>query len=98
MSVLIIAQLRFRDVARYRAYQAAFPAVFAKSGGAILAADETPQTLEGDWPFDKIVVMSFPAETTARRFIDSDAYRAIAKDREAGAQTVSIMARGLVRG
>lgn len=98
MSVLVIAQLRFTDVARYRAYQAAFPAVFATSGGTVLAADEAPQTLEGDWPFDKIVVMSFPNEATARAFIDSAAYRAISKDREAGAETVSIMARGFRRG
>ena len=98
MSVLVIAQLRFTDIARYRAYQAAFPAVFATSGGKLLVADEAPLMLEGDWPFDKIVVMSFPDEATARAFTESAAYRAISKDREAGAETVSIMARGFARG
>jgi uncharacterized protein (DUF1330 family) len=95
VSVLVIAQLRFTDLARYRTYQAAFPAVFATSGGRLLAADEAPQTLEGVWPFDKIVVMSFPNEALARAFLEGDAYRAISRDRAAGAETVAILVQGI---
>lgn len=87
-SVLVIATLRFKDVSRYRVYQAQFPAVFAQFSGRVLAADEQPQTLEGD-AIDKVVVLQFPSEEAARAFTDSAAYREISKDRVAGADTTS---------
>jgi uncharacterized protein (DUF1330 family) len=86
--VLIIATLRFKDIERYRAYQAQFPAVFAKFGGRVLAADEQPQTLEGD-AVDKVVVLHFPSEEAAQIFTGSDEYLEISKDRLAGADTSS---------
>ncbi|MFM9827716.1 MAG: DUF1330 domain-containing protein [Sphingomonas sp.] len=87
-AVLVVAKLNFTDVARYRQYQQAFPAVFAGSGGEILAADEAPETLSGG-AADKIVVMRFPSAEAARGFLDSKAYRQISIDRDAGAETQS---------
>lgn len=86
--VLIIATLRFKDIARYRRYQVGFPAVFAKFDGRVLAADEQPQTLEGD-AVDKVVVLHFPSEEAARAFTGSEEYLEISKDRIAGADTSS---------
>ncbi|OYY77338.1 MAG: hypothetical protein B7Y43_10675 [Sphingomonas sp. 28-62-20] len=87
-AVLVIAKLTFTDVARYRQYQQAFPAAFAGSGGEILAADEAPETLSGDHA-DKVVVMRFPSAAAAHTFLNSDAYRQISIDRDAGALTHS---------
>ena len=94
MSVYIVAQLRFTDVAAYRRYQAAFPAVFARFKAKLLVADERVEVLEGDWPRDKLVVMEFPDEAEARRFTDDPDYAAISVDRKAGADAVVVMARG----
>ena len=91
-AVLVIARLNFTDLSRYRQYQAAFPAVFAGSGGEILSADETPTTLAGD-PADKIVVMRFPDAEVARAFLTSPDYLRISEDRDAGAITHSWMAK-----
>lgn len=95
MTVYVIAQLDFSDEASYRRYQAAFPAVFAASGGSVLVADESPQCLEGDTLPDKIVVMAFDDEAQARSFLFSEEYEEISADRRAGAQTVSFMVQGL---
>lgn len=97
MSVYIVAQLRFTDRAAYDRYQARFPAVFAKSRGRLLAADETPKVLEGEWRHEKLVLLEFPDEPSARGFIQSPAYRAIALDRKKGADTLAVLARGLSR-
>ena len=91
---LVIATLRFRDIERYRAYQASFPAVFAKHQGRVLAADETPEPLEGD-VVDKVVVMQFPTEDAARAFVNCPEYREISKDRIAGAETNSWLVKAL---
>lgn len=93
-AVLVIAKLNFTDVERYRQYQAAFPAVFAGSGGEVLAADEAPVALSED-KADKVVVMRFPDQDTANTFLTSPEYQKISEDRNAGAVTQSWMVRAL---
>jgi uncharacterized protein (DUF1330 family) len=94
MPVYTIAQLQFTDLVAYRRYQRAFPAVFARFNARVLAADEAPTVIEGDWPRDKVVVLEFPDEAEAIRFRDDPGYREIARDRKAGADAVVLMVRG----
>ena len=93
-AVYVIAMLDFKDVARYRIYQSAFPVVFADSGGQVVAADESPVPLTGD-ATDKVVIMKFPDEETGRSFLESPDYRKISEDRDAGATVRSWMVRAL---
>ena len=87
---LVVANLRFKDRSRYDAYAAAFPSVFAGSGGAMLAADDDPQSLNGTGDgVDKIVVMRFDSDEAARAFLESPEYVRIAEDRDAGADVAS---------
>jgi len=95
MTVYTIAQLKFTDLAAYRRYQHAFPKVFARFNAKLLAADESPQVLEGEWPRDKVVMMAFPDEAEANRFRDDPEYQAIAADRKAGADAVVLLVKGL---
>lgn len=90
--VLVIAALKFKDMGRYRAYQAAFPAVFGKFSGRVLAADEDVQTVDGS-PVDKVVVLQFPSEEEANAFRYSPEYLEILKDRDAGADVSCWMAK-----
>lgn len=87
MSVFIVNSMRFTDEARYRAYEAAFPKVFAQFKGRVLAADEAPLPLTPDFKYDKVVILEFPSKADAIAFIKSDAYQAISPDREAGTQS-----------
>lgn len=92
MSAFIVAQLSFTDVERYRRYQAAFPKVFAQFGGRVAATDEAVTVLEGDWPFDKLVVLESPSRDEAVRFAKFPECEEIAGDRRAGARAVVILA------
>ncbi|MDP3739607.1 MAG: DUF1330 domain-containing protein [Hyphomonadaceae bacterium] len=94
MTVYTVAQLKFTNVDAYRRYQKAFPAVFAKFNAKVLAADESPRVLEGEWPRDKVVILEFPDEVEAARFGTSPEYREIAKDRVAGADAVVLLVKG----
>ena len=95
MTVYVIAQLKFTNVEPYRRYQEAFPAVWKKYRGRLLAADEQPQVREGKWDMNKVVLLSFPDEVAYREWAESGEYRAIAEDRMAGAETVSLLVRGI---
>ena len=95
MSCYVLAQLKFRDLAAYRRYQAQFFEVMRPFKGRLLVADEAPRALEGDWPTDKIVLIWFPDEAAFHAWESSEAYRRIAVDRIAGAETVSLLLRGV---
>jgi len=95
VSVYIIAQLKFTERARYDRYQSRFFGVFNNFRGKLLAADEHPVVLEGEWPRDKVVIMEFPDAEAAREFQESPEYQAIAIDRKAGADAVVLTVRGL---
>lgn len=95
MTVYAIAQLRFTDRAAYDRYQARFMDVFRPFRGTLLAADESPQVVEGHSDREKVVLMSFPDEAAFREFVQSPEYEDIAKDRRAGADTVVLLVQGL---
>ena len=95
MTVYIIAQLKITEPDAYRRYQRAFPAIFSRHNGQLLVADPSPSVLEGEWPRDKVVVMAFPDQAAAERFVHDPDYQTISKDRAAGAETVSLMVKGL---
>jgi uncharacterized protein (DUF1330 family) len=95
MTAYVVAQLAFTRVEAYRRYQARFMDVFRAFDGRLLAAEEQVAVLEGAWPRDKVVLMSFPDEAAYRRFADSAAYQEIARDRKQGADAVVLLVRGL---
>ena len=69
--------------------------VFRRHRGTLLAADESPQVVEGSWDRGKIVLMSFPDEAAFRQWAESPEYENISKDRRLGADTVVLLAEGL---
>lgn len=95
MTVYAIAQLRFIDRAAYDRYQARFMDVFRRHRGTLLAADESPEVVEGTWDRDKVVLMSFPDDAEFRSWSESPEYQEISQDRRAGADTVVVLAKGL---
>ncbi len=95
MGCYVLAQLKFRDLAAYRRYQAQFFEVMRPFKGRLLVADEAPRVLEGRWAQDKVVLIWFPDEVSLREWENSEAYQRIACDRIAGAESVSLLLRGL---
>ena len=96
MSILIVAQLKFKDLERYNRYQARFADVFRKFSGRLVVADEHPTVLEGQDGPDKIVIFEFPDEVAAVEFHNSAEYQEISIDRKAGADALVLQCRGLL--
>ncbi len=85
MSVYFIADLRIHDPAGYERYLDGFDEAFAGTAGEVVLVDESPTVLEGDWPYNRLVVLRFPNEAALRRWYDSDAYRRLRVIRQAAA-------------
>ena len=95
MTVYVIANVKFTKEELYRRYQAQFFDVFKQFKGRLLVADEAPRVLDGEFSYDKVVVMQFPDQAEAEHFLYSPAYEDISKDRIAGANVVSVLVHGL---
>jgi uncharacterized protein (DUF1330 family) len=99
MTVYALAQLRIHDRGRYERYMnnfvARFTEVFGKFGGKMLAADDAPRVLEGEWwDRNKVVLMEFPDADAFTAWAASPEYNEIAVDRKAGAEAVVLLIRG----
>jgi uncharacterized protein (DUF1330 family) len=82
MSILIVAQLKFKDRERYNRYQVKFADVFRKFRGRLMGPD-------------KIVILEFPNEVAALEFHSSAEYQEISVDRKAGADALVLQRRSL---
>jgi len=95
MTVYAIAQLTITDRTAYNRYQSRFISVMNRYKGRLLAADEHPQVVEGQWDREKLVLLSFPDEAAFREWADSPDYQEIAKDRKAGSTAVVLLVKGI---
>ncbi len=94
VTVYAIAQLKFTDRDAYNRYQGAFMKVFQRYSGTLLAADETPEVVEGKWDREKVVLIAFPDEPAFREWAESPDYQRISEDRRAGADSVVLLVKG----
>jgi uncharacterized protein (DUF1330 family) len=78
-----LRNLKITDRTAYDRYQAKFMGVMKHFHGRVLAADEKPQVIEGEWDRDKVVLLSFPDE---KAFRDWAEYRNIWKLQRTGKQ------------
>lgn len=95
MTVYALAQLTIVDPDRYRRYRENFLKTLQPFGGRLLAADEQPVVIEGDWRGDKIVLLQFADEETFRSWVESPAYASISGDRKAGATGPVLLVHGV---
>jgi uncharacterized protein (DUF1330 family) len=95
VTVYAIAQLSIHNRDSYDRYAARFMPILLAHGGKLLAAEESPQTIEGQYERDKVVLMEFPDKDSFRAWAGSPEYQEISKDRRAGADTVTVLIRGL---
>ena len=96
MTVYALAQLRIHDAERYGRYMRRIMPVLDKYNGKLLAADETPRVLEGQWwDRHKVVLMEFADADAFRAWATSPEYTEIAEDRKAGAEAVVLLIKGL---
>lgn len=95
MAVYALAQLTIHDRDRYQKYVDQFLPTLAPYNGQVLANDEAPTVLEGEWPHRKLVLLQFPDEASLIGWAQSDAYQAIVTDRHESATGPVLLVHGL---
>ena len=75
MPAYVIADLDVTDPAGFEEYRKVVPGTIEKYGGRYLVRGGAMETLEGDWPWKRVVVLEFPSLEQAKRWYDSEDYR-----------------------
>jgi uncharacterized protein (DUF1330 family) len=94
MPVYLIAQLNIHDRATYAKYGAAFMEIFTKYDGKLLSVDEAPRVIEGEWNYNRTVLLEFPSEEKANAWYLSEEYQAIAEHRRAASAANLVLIHG----
>lgn len=94
MSCYFVAQIRVHDQEEYQKYLDGFSEVFGQFKGRVVASDQRPEILEGDWPHTKTVLIRFPDRTEARRWYDSPGYRELMRHRHRAAEADIVLMEG----
>ncbi len=92
MSAYFIALINIHDPVRYDEYLAGFDEVFEKYQGQVIAVEDNPRVLEGEWPAGRTVLIKFPNEHALRLWYNSLEYQNLARHRqEASVASVAII-------
>ena len=81
MTVYFVALVDITDRQEFAVYEQGFMDVFSQYGGQILAVDDNPTVLEGQWPHTRTVLMSFPDAEQLDRWYRSPQYQANSRHR-----------------
>ncbi|MBT5265471.1 MAG: DUF1330 domain-containing protein [Rhodospirillaceae bacterium] len=74
---LIIVQLDVHDMDTYKTYTAQTPGVVESFGGRFVVRGGRWETIEGDPPRSRVVVLEFPSFDRAKEFYNSPEYQKI---------------------
>ena len=91
MGVYIIAQLDIHNREDYDKYAEGFMDIFPKYDCKILAVDEEPKIIEGEWPYTRTVLGWFSSSEEFMRMYNSQEYQEIAQYRFRGVRTNFVM-------
>ncbi len=94
MTCYLIAQIDVHDREGYQKYLDGFNEVFKNYKGIIMAADNNPTVLEGEWPFQRTVLIRFPDAAEARRWHGSPEYQKLAEVRKRASDSNIVLVEG----
>lgn len=95
MTVYALAQISIHDRERYHRYVSEFMDVLIKYQGRLLAAHEGPEVIEGEWPYDKVILISFTDRAAFDQWRHSAEYTEISKDRVAATTGPVLLVDGI---
>jgi uncharacterized protein (DUF1330 family) len=96
--VFAVALLDIQNRTEYSKYEMGFLPIIAKYGGQVLAVDENVFALEGEWPWQRTVILRFPDRASLDRWYTSAEYQAILPHRLASSKAQIAIVKGFGTG
>jgi len=90
----ILGQVRIKDPEIFSRYVSGFRRIFGQFGGRVLAVNDHPAALEGEWEADRLILLEFADRAAAVRFWNSPEYQEIVQYRHEAAESRVLMFDG----
>ncbi|MDA3935695.1 MAG: DUF1330 domain-containing protein [Actinomycetota bacterium] len=94
MSYYFIARISVHDPEGYERYLAGTGPLLERYQATVLAVDEAPAVLEGEWPATRTVLLRFPDEESAKAWYGCPEYQALAQRRHASSSGDAVLIAG----
>lgn len=94
MAYYFSARIKIHNPAEYDRYLENFDEIFSRYKGKILAVDESPTILEGDWDYTKSVLIMFVTREDFEDWYFSRDYQQIIKYRLNAAKCDTVLIKG----
>jgi len=94
MSIYFMASIRINSEQEYQRYLQSAGEIFSRYKGSYLAVDNKPEVLEGDWTYDRAVLISFDTREDFDAWYHSDEYQEILRHRLSAADCNTILIQG----
>ncbi len=91
----LIAQINIHDRNEYGRYEAGFVEIFSQYHPKMLAVDEAPESLEGEWSYTRTVLIEFPTDEDAMAWYQSPEYQKLAEHRFAASTANLVKISGM---
>ena len=85
MTVYAVAQMKIRDGKLFHQFQSRLFKILYRFDGCLVASDNNPTVIGGDWNKDSLAIMKFPDVASFDEMVNSNDYAIIAKDADAAA-------------
>ncbi len=95
MPAYFVVDVTVTDLPAMEEYRKQVPATLARYGGRFLVRGGAHQTLEGDWKPNRVVILEFPTMEQARRWYDSEEYKAPKALRMTAGRTNLVLVEGV---
>jgi len=93
MSCYFVAQINIHDREEYQKYLDGYDEIFEKYKGIVVAVDDNPTVLEGEWPYTRTVLIRFPDEHEAKKWYESSEYRELVKHRHRASEANIVLVK-----
>tara|TARA_B100000315_G_scaffold36895_1_gene31488 strand:+ start:62 stop:349 length:288 start_codon:yes stop_codon:yes gene_type:complete len=95
MSGYFIIQINVTNAENYKEYIEKVTPIVKKFGGEYIVRGGQSENVEGNWPFQRTVVLKFPTYDMVKEWHNSDEYKPIRKIREDNSECNAIIIEGL---
>jgi uncharacterized protein (DUF1330 family) len=95
MTAYVIVDIDVHDPVGYEEYKQLAPAAVAQYGGKYIARGGKTETLEGDWSPSRLVILEFENSEQAKKWLNSEEYRAARQMRHQTAHSNMVVIEGL---
>jgi uncharacterized protein (DUF1330 family) len=95
MPAYVVVNIRVHDPELFAEYARASPGVVASFGGRYLARGGAVEVREGEWSPERLVILEFPDVDAARRWYESDEYKALLVMRQRAAEGELVITEGV---